>query len=107
MKQFLFFSSIVMSLLVPLHTKAQDVTAPAMAENKLLVYPHPVLSHTRIVIPDVSLDPIYVSVLNMNGRIEFTNMYPPGARILYLDMGILPSGTYMVQVSVLMLKQIF
>lgn len=73
--------------------------APLTIGNQLLVYPNPVLSNTRIVVPEESFGPVYASVLNMSGKVEFTNKYAPGTNTLDLDMSTLPVGMYHVQVS--------
>lgn len=76
-----------------------STTVPYAIGNQLLVYPNPVVSHTRIIVPEESFGPIHASVLNMSGRIEFTNKYAPGTNTLDLDMSALPVGMYNVQVS--------
>ncbi|GAA4460351.1 hypothetical protein GCM10023093_02830 [Nemorincola caseinilytica] len=71
----------------------------AAGGNKLLVYPNPVLSDTRIMLNEQPTGIVQASVLGMTGRIEATYKYAPGTRVLYLDMSTLPVGLYNVQVS--------
>ena len=68
------------------------------ATNSLLVYPNPATSHTHIVLASVSKTAVSVDVLDMNGRVDLSTQYAPGASELDVDMSTLPTGLYSVRV---------
>ena len=66
--------------------------------NQLLVYPNPVMSCTRIALPQVSTGTVTVDVIDMNGRVDRSYQYAPGTDLLDVDMSRLPTGLYSVRV---------
>lgn len=73
---------------------------PGNNANDLLVYPNPVVSVTRIVLPAAfgSAYPVYVSIIDMNGHIDASYEYAPGIYNLDVDMSTLPMGLYSIRV---------
>ena len=67
--------------------------------NDLLVYPNPVESNTRIVLPIASIGNVTVDVIDMNGNANRTYVYAPGSYDLDVDMSRLPAGIYSVRVT--------
>ncbi len=70
----------------------------ANGENALLVYPNPVTSSTRVVLPAPSIGAVSVTIIDMNGGIDRTFSYAPGTSTLDVDMTTLPAGLYSVRV---------
>jgi hypothetical protein len=66
--------------------------------DDLLIYPHPVIGMTRIVLHEPSQDFVYVMVIDMNGSILRAFQFNPNSYELQVDMGSLPIGMYSVRV---------
>ena len=66
--------------------------------NDLLVYPNPVVSSTKVVLNEASMENVYVYVIDMNGRIDRSYQYIPGSNVLDVDMSTLPIGLYSLRV---------
>ena len=71
---------------------------PVANTNDLLVYPNPVVSNTHIVLPGMAIATVTVDVIDLNGRIDRTFQYAPGAQELDVDMSRLTTGLYSVRV---------
>ncbi len=69
------------------------------ATNSLLVYPNPVVSNARIVLPAPSIGKVSAMVIDMNGSVLRQYSYAPGTSIVDVDMSKLPAGIYSVRVS--------
>jgi type IX secretion system substrate protein len=70
-----------------------------VSQNDLLVYPNPVISQTRIVLPEASAAPVFVDIVDLNGNVVRTYRYEPGIYNLDVDMSRLPAGLYSLRVS--------
>ncbi len=67
--------------------------------NDLLVYPNPVFSYTRVVLPNISSGSVYVDIIDLNGRIQRSYEFASGTYQADLDMSTLPTGLYSVRVT--------
>ncbi len=74
------------------------INNPVAHVNDLLVYPNPVVSNTNIVLPGMAIATVNVDVIDLNGRIDRSFQYAPGAMQLQVDMSGLPTGLYSVRV---------
>jgi hypothetical protein len=83
----------------PAYTATTGFATLQNSTNALLVYPNPVTSNTRIVLPAGSAAAVTVDVINMNGNIAHSYQYAPGIYNLDVDMSTLPAGLYNLHVS--------
>jgi hypothetical protein len=115
MKNLLVFTTIA-ALLFSAAARAQsgndreDITKPgytgdhwtvkniAATTNYLLVYPNPAITSTNIVLPEMAATTVMVDVIDLNGRIDRSFQYTPGALQLQVDMSGLPAGLYSMRV---------
>jgi hypothetical protein len=68
-------------------------------DNNLLLYPNPVTSNARIILPAAAANNVFVDIIDMNGRIMRSYEFGKGTFQLDMDMSILPVGLYSVRVA--------
>ena len=66
--------------------------------NDLPMYPNPVADNTHVMLPEPSLGPVYLDVLDLNGNVVRSVQYPLGVYDLDVDMSRLPVGLYSLRV---------
>jgi hypothetical protein len=74
-------------------------TVDPTVNGGLLLYPNPVTSNARIILPAAAANNVFVDVLDMNGHILRSFEYGKGTFQLDMDMSVLPVGLYSVRVS--------
>ena len=74
------------------------IGTPVAHVNDLLVYPNPAITNTNVVLPAMAITTVQVDVIDLNGRIDRSFQYAPGAMQLQVDLGGLPTGLYSVRV---------
>ncbi len=72
----------------------QRTTAPILE-----VYPNPTATYTRIILSDVTTQPVTVSVVNLNGVLVRSYQYGAGAGRFDIDVSSLPEGLYALQIQ--------
>jgi hypothetical protein len=72
--------------------------ANAKDHDDLLIYPNPTTSTARIVLPEASIQVVFVDIINMNGQVVNTYEYGTQTSQLNIDMSSLPVGLYSVRV---------
>ena len=64
----------------------------------LFIYPNPVASQARIVLPAPSASTLYVDIIDLRGERIYSQSFAPGSYLLDVDMGNIPSGLYRLRV---------
>lgn len=67
--------------------------------SDLLVYPNPVTSNVRILLPTEATNNVFVDIIDMNGRVLRSFEFGKGTFQLDMDMSALPVGLYSVRVA--------
>lgn len=67
--------------------------------NDLIIYPNPVTSNARILLPAAATSNVFVDVIDMNGRVMRSFEFGKGTFQLDMDMSALPIGLYSVRVA--------
>jgi hypothetical protein len=71
---------------------------PYVPGNNLLVYPNPVVSSTRVVLPYPSEGWAHVDVIDMNSQVLASYKYEPRSYLLDVDISFLPVGIYFLRI---------
>ncbi len=63
------------------------------------VYPNPATTYTRILLTGATTEPVTVSIINYNGVVVQSFLYPAGSGRFDIDISSLPDGLYALQVQ--------
>jgi hypothetical protein len=71
---------------------------PATQDATVLIYPNPVASQARVILPFMSRTSPYIDIIDLRGQVMRSFKYAPGTTVLDVDMSTIPTGIYNLRV---------